>query len=45
MIVYEWFIEWWLSLELRHELLLMSAIEIKILLFIIIDFPLNFEKC
>ena len=30
---------------LRHELLLMSAIDIKILLFIIIDFPLNFEKC
>ena len=29
----------------HHELLLMSAIEIKILLFIIIDFPRNFEKC
>ena len=29
---------------LRHELLLMSAIDIKILLFIIIDFPLDFEK-
>lgn len=28
--------------ELRHELLLMSAIEIKILVFVIIDFSLNF---
>lgn len=30
---------------LCYELLLMSVIEIKILLFIIIDFFFNFEKC